>query len=126
MNEETLSVKSKKVANRKEAKQISFRVSDEEYLKLKLSADALNMSVPSFVKKKAQGVRLVQPKVNLESAKLIAKELDKFSIHLSKVERFGEWHEKNGTLYNEEVLNGLNSNMEYLRKELHKLWERLS
>ncbi len=41
--------------NRKEPKQISFRVSESEYLKLRQSADTLNMSVPNFVKKKAQG-----------------------------------------------------------------------
>ncbi|PTI58467.1 plasmid mobilization relaxosome protein MobC, partial [Staphylococcus warneri] len=39
--------------NRKEPKQISFRVSESEYLKLKQSAETLNMSVPTFVKKKA-------------------------------------------------------------------------
>ena len=38
--------------NRKEPKQISFRVSESEYLKLRQSAETLNMSVPAFVKKK--------------------------------------------------------------------------
>ncbi|MDU7519720.1 MAG: plasmid mobilization relaxosome protein MobC [Staphylococcus aureus] len=41
--------------NRKAPKQISFRVSESEYLKLQQSAETLNMSVPAFVKKKAQG-----------------------------------------------------------------------
>ncbi len=35
----------------REPKQISFRVSESEYLKLRQSADTLNMSVPNFVKK---------------------------------------------------------------------------
>ncbi len=39
--------------NRKAPKQISFRVSESEYLKLQQSAETLNMSVPAFVKKKA-------------------------------------------------------------------------
>ena len=43
--------------NRKAPKQISFRVSESEYLKLQQSAETLNMSVPAFVKKKAQGSR---------------------------------------------------------------------
>ncbi|PTK18092.1 plasmid mobilization relaxosome protein MobC, partial [Staphylococcus saprophyticus] len=43
--------------NRKEPKQISFRVSESEYEKLRSSADTLNMSVPNFVKKKAHGSR---------------------------------------------------------------------
>ena len=38
--------------NRKEPKQISFRVSESEYLKLQQSAETLNMSVPAFVKKR--------------------------------------------------------------------------
>ena len=38
--------------NRKEPKQISFRVSESEYEKLRSSAETLNMSVPNFVKKK--------------------------------------------------------------------------
>jgi hypothetical protein len=38
--------------NRKAPKQISFRVSESEYLKLQQSAETLNMSVPAFVKKK--------------------------------------------------------------------------
>lgn len=41
--------------NRKEPKQISFRVSELEYSKLQQSAETLNMTVPAFVKKKAQG-----------------------------------------------------------------------
>ena len=42
--------------NRKEPKQISFRVSESEYLKLKQSAETLNMSVPAFVKKRHRAV----------------------------------------------------------------------
>jgi len=40
---------------RKEPKQISFRVSESEFVKLKRSAETLQMSVPAFVKSKAQG-----------------------------------------------------------------------
>ncbi|MEK4678296.1 plasmid mobilization protein, partial [Bacillus sp. FSL K6-2944] len=45
----------RKNPSRKERKQISFRVSDEEFAKLQQSAETLRMSVPNFVKKKAQG-----------------------------------------------------------------------
>ena len=44
--------------NRKDNKQISFRVSESEYLDLERSAKVLNISVPAFVKKKAQGAKL--------------------------------------------------------------------
>ncbi len=38
--------------NRKEPKQISFRVSESEYLKLRQSADTLNMSVLISLRKR--------------------------------------------------------------------------
>nr|WNL65932.1 Mobilization protein [Enterococcus faecium] len=41
---------SKKYTYRSEPKQISFRVSESEFAKLKQSAEALQMSVPAFVK----------------------------------------------------------------------------
>ncbi|MDT2996247.1 plasmid mobilization relaxosome protein MobC, partial [Staphylococcus aureus] len=62
-----LSVGGNRKPNRKEPKQISFRVSEQEYSKLKQSAETLNMTVPNFVKKKAQGSRLVSPKLDKET-----------------------------------------------------------
>lgn len=61
--------------NRKAPKQISFRVSEPEYLNLERSAKVLNISVPAFVKKKAQGARVVAPKINPEDSKEIARQL---------------------------------------------------
>ena len=46
-------VKKNRKPNRKERKQISFRVNEGEYLKLQQSAETLNMSVPAFVKNEA-------------------------------------------------------------------------
>ena len=65
----------KKHPNRKAPKQISFRVSESEYLNLEQSAKVLNLSVPAFVKKKAQGARVVAPKINPEDSKEIARQL---------------------------------------------------
>lgn len=65
----------KKQPNRKAPKQISFRVSEPEYLNLERSAKVLNISVPAFVKKKAQGARVVAPKINPEDSKEIARQL---------------------------------------------------
>ena len=61
--------------NRKEPKQISFRVSEPEYLNLERSAKVLNISVPAFVKKKAQGARVVAPKINPDDSKEMARQL---------------------------------------------------
>lgn len=65
----------KKQPNRKQPKQISFRVSESEYLKLSLTAQDLNISVPAFVKKKAQGARVVAPKINPDDSKEMARQL---------------------------------------------------
>lgn len=67
--------KKAKQPNRKDKKQISFRVSETEYLNLERSARVLNISVPAFVKKKAQGARLVTPKIDPEHSKEIARQL---------------------------------------------------
>lgn len=67
--------KKMKQPNRKDKKQISFRVSETEYLNLERSARVLNISVPAFVKKKAQGARVVAPKIDPEHAKEIARQL---------------------------------------------------
>ena len=61
--------------NRKDNKQISFRVSESEYLNLERSAKVLNISVPAFVKKKAQGARVVAPKINPDDSKEMARQL---------------------------------------------------
>lgn len=65
----------KKQPNRKQPKQISFRVSESEYLNLERSAKVLNISVPAFVKKKAQGARVVAPKINPDDSKEMARQL---------------------------------------------------
>ena len=49
---------------RKEPKQISFRVSEPEFEKLKRSAESLQMSVPAFDKSMAQGAKFVTPNIN--------------------------------------------------------------
>ena len=72
---ELASTNNGKLPNRKENKQINFRVSESEYLKLERSAKALNISVPAFVKKKAQGARVVAPKINPDDSKEIARQL---------------------------------------------------
>ena len=56
--QQNVASKSNNKVNRKDNKQISFRVSESEYLDLERSAKVLNISVPTFVKKKAQGAKL--------------------------------------------------------------------
>ena len=75
---------------RKEPKQISFRVSESEFEKLKRSAESLQMSVPAFVKSKAQGAKLVTPKIDRPGAVEIAKQLRAIGNNVNQMARANE------------------------------------
>lgn len=111
----------RKKPNRKEPRQISFRVSESEYLKLQQSAETLNMSVPAFVKKKAQGARLVAPKFDLESRQSIVRDLSGVANNINQIAKYCNQH-KDGNIDWER----LEHNITMLRKELDKLWQQLN
>ncbi|WP_180548817.1 plasmid mobilization protein [Staphylococcus haemolyticus] len=106
--------------NRKEPKQISFRVSEAEYLKLQQSAETLNMSVPAFVKKKAQGSRLVAPKFDKETRQSIAKDLSKLGLNANQIAKYCNQHQYEAPNY-----EALEYNIEELRKRLDEIWKVL-
>ena len=103
---------------RKEPKQISFRVSEQEYEKLKQSAETLNMSVPAFVKKKAEGSRLVTPKFDKETRQTIVRELSGIANNTNQIAKV-----LNTKYVNEDDLN---RNLQVLRNEVNELWQRLN
>ncbi|MDK9878716.1 plasmid mobilization protein [Staphylococcus equorum] len=111
--------------DRKEPKQISFRVSESEYEKLKSSAETLNMSVASFVKKKAQGSRLVAPKLDKESRQSIVKGLGTMGGNINQIAKWFNQHKEQAVNLPEqkydELINGFNS----VKKELHEIWQQL-
>jgi hypothetical protein len=108
--------------NRKEPKQISFRVSESEYLKLKQSAETLNMSVPTFVKKKAQGSRLVAPKFDKESRQSIAKDLSKLGANVNQIAKYCNQHQHDAPNY-----EGLEHNINVVRERLdQQIWKNLN
>ena len=111
----------RKEPNRKEPRQISFRVSESEYLKLQQSAETLNMSVPAFVKKKAQGARLVAPKFDLESRQSIVRDLSGVANNINQIAKYCNQH-KDGNIDWER----LEHNITMLRKELDQLWQQLN
>ena len=104
--------------SRKEPKQISFRVSEDEYEKLKQSAETLNMSVPAFVKKKAEGSRLVAPKLDKETRQTIVRDLSGIANNTNQIAKV-----LNTKYVNEQDLN---RNLEALRNEVNQLWQRLN
>lgn len=107
--------------NRKEPKQISFRVSESEYLKLQQSAETLNMSVPAFVKKKAQGSRLVAPKFDKETRQSIAKDLSKLGANANQIAKYCNQHQHETPNY-----EGLEYNINAVRKRLDEIWQSLN
>ena len=110
-----------KKPNRKDPKQISFRVSESEYLKLRQSADTLNMSVPNFVKKKAQGSRLVAPKFDKETRQSIAKDLSKLGANANQIAKYCNQHQYDAPNY-----PALERNISELRERLDEIWQQLN
>ncbi|MDS3856927.1 plasmid mobilization protein [Staphylococcus hominis] len=113
-------VRKNRKPNRKERKQISFRVNEDEYLKLQQSAETLNMSVPAFVKKKAQGSRLVAPKFDKETRQSIAKDLSKLGSNANQIAKYCNQHQYEAPNY-----EALEYNIEELRKRLDEIWKVL-
>lgn len=107
--------------DRKEPKQISFRVSESEYEKLKRSAETLNMSVPAFVKKKAQGSRLVTPKFDKETRQSIAKDLSGLGANANQIAKYCNQHQYEAPDY-----EALERNIKTLRERLDEIWKKLN
>ena len=115
-----LSVGENRKPNRKEPKQISFRVSESEYEKLRSSAETLNMSVPNFVKKKAQGSRLVAPKFDKETRQSIAKDLSKLGANVNQIAKYCNQHQHKNPDY-----DALGRNINAVRERLNEIWEKI-
>lgn len=106
---------SDKQPNRKDSRQINFRVSEQDYLKLSQSAKTLNMSMPAFVKKKAQGARIVAPKIGAKEAQELARQLAKIGGNLNQLTK----HANQGDNVPAQALQELQS-------EVAKIWQQLT
>ncbi|MFG1662289.1 plasmid mobilization protein [Staphylococcus epidermidis] len=107
--------------NRKEPKQISFRVTRHlEYLKLQQSAETLNMSVPAFVKKKAQGARLVAPKLDQATRQSVAKDLSMLGANANQIAKYCNQHQHESPNY-----EALERNISELRERLDEIWNMI-
>ena len=116
-----LSIGGNRKPNRKEPKQISFRVSESEYEKLRSSAETLNMSVPNFVKKKAHGSRLVAPKFDKETRQSIAKDLSKLGANVNQIAKYCNQHQHENPDY-----DALGRNINAVRERLDEIWQQLN
>ena len=106
--------------NRKEPKQISFRVSESEYEKLRSSAETLNMTVPAFVKKKAQGARLVAPKLDQSTRQSVAKDLSMLGAIAYQIAKYCNQHQHEAPNY-----EGLEHNINAVRERLNDIWRKI-
>ncbi|HDK4907329.1 TPA: plasmid mobilization relaxosome protein MobC [Staphylococcus aureus] len=120
-----LSVGGNRKPNCKEPKQISFRVNEGEYEKLRSSAETLNMSVPSFVKKKAQGSRLVAPKLDKETRQSIAKDLGSMGANVNQIAKWFNQHKEQAVNLPEQKYDDLIKQFDDFKKELHEIWQQL-
>lgn len=109
---------------RKEAKQISFRVSEGEYLKLEQSAETLNMSVPAFVKKKAQGAKLVTPKFEKKTGVQLSRELRDIGKNVNQIARW--CNQRQEEELQEKDIDRLEENVQGVQEELNRIWQQLS
>src|SRR5699024_10295082 len=71
--------------NRKDNRQIKFRVSDHEYEELEQTANNFHMSVAAFAKKRAMGYRMKHLKVENSGAIEIAKQLRAIRNYVSSL-----------------------------------------
>ncbi|MBO3066550.1 plasmid mobilization protein [Staphylococcus shinii] len=107
------------IPDRKAPKQISFRVSESEYSKLQTSAETLNMSVPLFVKNKAQGARLVAPKLDKVTRQSMAKDMGKLGSNLNQIA-------KALNTYGERAnMEQMQQDIAIMREELNHIWQQL-
>lgn len=103
------------VENRKENRQIKFRVNDDEFQKLEQMAKESGMSVPTFCKKKAQGVKMAAPKIDREGAFEMARQLRAIGNNVNQLSK----RANEGKEVSNEVLKEV-------QKELHDLWQQFN
>ncbi len=109
----------RKKPNRRENKQVNFRVSEQEYNKLKESADVLNMSVAQFAKSKAKGAHLVKPKFDSDTQKALVTQLSRLGANVNQIAKVIH---SNPNLSTERIELNLNE----IKKRVNDLWQQLS
>jgi len=102
-------------ANRKENKQIKFRVSDQEHRRLETMAAHTGKTVPAFCKETAMGVKIKSPKIDHDGAMKIMSELRRIGTNVNQIAKHLNSFENVDQIEIDEV-----------QKELTKLWQLLS
>lgn len=98
--------------NRKRNRQISFRLSDQEYKNLQLKSEILSLSIPQFCKDVALSKKIREPKIDNKGALQIASELRRIGNNVNQVAK----HLNSG-------LNVSEGQIKALQEELGELWQ---
>jgi len=107
--------------NRRERKQIKFRVTEQEYERLVKMADTLNTTVPMLAKKATEKKRIKQPRIDRKGALEIAKELRSIGTNINQLTRAVNTKD----LIDYELGEALLNEFDDLRSEMNKLWQSL-
>src|SRR5699024_6172746 len=102
--------------NRKDNRQIKFRVSDHEYEELEQTANNFHMSVPAFAKKRALGYLMKPTKGDKSGAIEIAKQLRAIGNYVNQLTKRA--NASNGKIDSEKL--------QAIKKELHKIWQQFN
>ncbi|MED2164207.1 MobC family plasmid mobilization relaxosome protein [Bacillus thuringiensis] len=130
MNEERNAVSSNSLAKKKEPRrrdsiQISFRVNDQDYEKLKASADNLSMSVTAFAKMKVQNARMMKPKFDKESSLQIITELNRIGNNVNQIAKYCNMRQS-GRFGGNQMDSLIEKNLKEVERELASLWQQLN
>lgn len=96
-------------------------MSESEFEKLKRSAEIFQMSVPAFVKSKAQEAKLVTPKIDRPGAVEIAKQLRAIGNNVNQMARA-----TNATELDSNLAVNLTAELQKMQKELNQIWQQLN
>lgn len=100
-------------------KQISFRVSEAEYEKIKNNADVKGTTVAKLAQSKALGMDWLSPVMDVEHSKEVIRLLANLSNNVNQIARAC-----NQGAYDNQS-EQLNSEINQFRKELHEVWQQL-
>lgn len=110
------------LVNRKESRQVNFRVNDLEFERLEQMAKDVGMTVPTFCKKKAQGARMRPPKIDGDGAKEISRQLRAIGNNVNQLAK----GVNSGKAVSDGDLRAIHEDLQAINKELEAIWRLFS
>lgn len=113
----------KKMPNRREQRQVNFRLDDVEFERMKTNADILSMTVSAYAKFRAKTSRDITVRFAHEDAVLFLKELGRIGTNINQIARFCNQQVEG---FSAEEGEQLRLNLKEAQRRLDDLWQRLS